>query len=542
VSRAELGGAVAIAVVAAALYLGTLGHGYALDDVYIAGENPIVLELRWREAATRPWWPPQQGVDWRASNWRPLATLSLLVDRALATSLEGAARLHHLGNSLLHGAVVLALLPLARRLAGPGWPALAALALFAAHPSHTEAVAPVVGRSDLLGALGALLALAGFLRHRETGSRAALAAGAAAYAAGLLGKESAAPVLLLLPCADLLLRGARPRELLARASLAAYAPFAGVALLYAVARVLVLGRAALLHAQAEQLGVADRLVFAAQNAAVSLRLLALPNRFHHLLTTLPADAPVTYPLATGLAATACVALALAIGVGWLGLARRSGPAAFAWLGALATWLPTSGLLPTGSGVALRFLLLPTAFAACAVARALAALVRARPRLWPLAAGATALALAAEAATTLRRIPAWRDNQSFYASVLAESPDCYTAHFGLASALEELPQPDRVRSRALLRRAIEIAPPTTHGLEARVNLGVSYLRAGQLDEALEIYDGAIAVAPDRFEPYLHRALLHRQAGREAEARADLARALERNPALPETDPMRAAIER
>jgi tetratricopeptide (TPR) repeat protein len=273
---------------------------------------------------------------------------------------------------------------------------------------------------------------------------------------------------------------------------------------------------------------------------VSLGLLVLPNRFHHLLTTLPTDAPVTYPLATGLAAAACMALALGVGVGWLGLVRRAGPGAFAWLGALATWLPTSGLLPTGSGVALRFLLLPTAFVACAVARALAALVRARPRLWPLAAGAAALGIAAETATTLRRIPAWRDNQAFYASVLAESPECYTALFGLASALEELPQPDRVRSRVLLRRAIEIAPEATHGLEARVNLGASYLRAGQLDEALAAYDGAIAVAPDRFEPYLHRAELHQRAGRKALALADLERALERNPALPEADQIRAAI--
>jgi len=538
--RRELLFALTLAALSTALYLPTLRHDYTLDDLFIARDNPVVAELRWREAATSPWWPPQHGIDWHAANWRPLATLSLVAERSVSAT--AVPRLHHLGNALLHGALVLALLPLARRLAGPGWPALAALALFAVHPSHTEAVAPVVGRSDLLGALGALLALAGFLRHRETGSRAALAAGASAFGAGLLGKESAAPILLLLPCADVLLRGLRPRELLAPRSLAAYVPFAAVAALYAAARVAVLGRAALVHGQAEQLGIGERVVFAAHNTAVSLGLLIFPNRFHHLLTTLPTDAPITYPLPTGLAAAGFVTLALAVGTGWLALARRSRPGAFAWLGALVTWLPTSGLLPTGTGTALRFLLLPSAFAACGAARGLAAAVRARPRARPLVAATLAIAVTAETATTLRRTPAWRDNGAFFASVLDESPDCYTALFSLASYLEELPQPDRVRSRALLRRAIEIAPETTHGLEARVNLGSSFLRAGQVQEALTAFAEAIAAAPNRFEPYLYRGLTLQRIGRNAEARADFERVLELNPALPEAAEIRAAIDR
>ncbi len=536
--RRELAGALAIAAGAVLLHLPALRHGYALDDLFVVAENPVVAELRWREALLAPWWPPQHGVDWRASNWRPLATLSLVAERAAAG--QAALRLHHATNALLHGALVLALFPLARRLAGSGGPALAACALFAAHPAHVEAVAPVVGRSDLLGALGALGALAAFLRYRETGRSSWLVAAATAFGVGLAGKESAAPVLLLLPCADLLVRGLRVRELFARRTLAAYLPFAAVAVVYAAARVAVLGRAAFVHGQAGGYGPLGRLVFAAHNAAVSLGLLVFPNRIHHVLTTLPADAPVTYPLPQGLAAVGFAAFALAILAGWALCLRASPRGAFAWLAAVATWLPTSGLAPTGSGVALRFLLLPSAFAACGVARALAAAARARPGQARLAAAALCLAVAAGVATTLRRIPAWRDDGTLLAAILAEAPDCYTALYGLGNHLESVPEPDRPGARSLYRRAIAIAPGRTAGLEARVNLANSYASAGEWEDALATYADAIAAAPGRFEPLLNRALLLAKLGRAREALADFERALERNPRLPDAERIRERL--
>src|SRR5206468_1666626 len=101
---------------------------------------------------------------------------------------------------------------------------------------------------------------------------------------------------------------------------------------------------------------------------------------------------------------------------------------------------------------------------------------------------------------------------------------------------------RVRSRALLRRAIAIAAEGTHGLEARVNLASSFLAAGQVPEALAAYADAIAAAPDRFEPYLYRGLTLERIGRRAEARADFERVLALNPALPQAEQLRAAIAR
>jgi len=315
-----------------------------------------------------------------------------------------------------------------------------------------------------------------------------------------------------------------------------------VAAIYAAARIAVLGRAALVHGQPEGYDLLGRLAFAAHNAVVSLNLLVHPVRFHHLITTLPGDAPRTYPLPEGLAAAGFAAVAIAIGGGWIFLVRCAPRGAFAWLAAVVTWIPTSGLVPAGAGVALRFLLLPSAFAACGAAIALDAAVRARPALRPVAAAVVCLAVGASAATTLRRVPAWRDNGALFESVRVEVPDSYGALLGLGSYLQSLPQPDHVYVRSLYHRAIEVAPEPTGAVEARLNLAYSYASTGEIANVLATYADAIAAAPNHFEPRLARAMVFAELGRTQDALADFDRALVLNPALPEAECLRESIRR
>lgn len=73
----------------------------------------------------------------------------------------GAARGFHAGNIGLHGLVCAALVPVYRRLLDgsqqPRQRALLGAATFAVHPVHTEAIANVAGRAELLSALAVLL-------------------------------------------------------------------------------------------------------------------------------------------------------------------------------------------------------------------------------------------------------------------------------------------------------------------------------------------------------------------------------------------------
>jgi hypothetical protein len=540
-----------VAVMAVAIYLPTVRNGYVFDDEVIVRVNPVVADERFGEALTTPYWPALEGITAGASNWRPLAVFSFVMDRRAP---GGVPLIHHAVNALLHGLVVLALFPIARRLAGRGWPGLVAIGLFAAHPAHTQVVAPIVGRTDLLAALGTLVALECFLRSRElpepgTGRAWWLWLGAAAWAVGLGGKESAAPLLLLLPAADMLLLDRGWRELIGR-SARAYLPFVAVAVLYAVARVAVLGGAALHHAGAVDYTVPERLLFAAHNAVVSTGLLAAPRSFHHLVTTLPDNAAFTYPDPTGLAAVGFALGGMVIGLGWLALLRRAPRSAFVWLAALLTWLPTSGLIPAGAGVSMRFLFLPSAFFASGVALGAARLACGRPVLGRAVLVLLALIVVGGAWRSAGRAASWRNNGSFYRAIIDEEPLCVTAHHNLGSWYASRRHPDLDKARSHYAEAARIAGDTEQGFDARLNLAITYelnssgSRYGSgapVGRAEEIYLELIEVAPDRAEPYLNLAVLLERRGIPAAALRRYREFLARDPDHPRRDEVRRRVE-
>ena len=547
VERYEWLAAALVAALSVAIYLPTLRNGYVFDDEVIVRVNPVVAQEQFSKALTVPYWPALEGITAGAPNWRPLAVFSFVVDRRVP---GGVPFIHHAVNAVLYGLVVLALFPVARRLAGRGWPALVAIGLFAAHPAHAEVVSPIVGRTDLLAALGTLVALECFLRFRELpepdpgrqGRVWWLWLGAAAWAVGLAGKESAVPLLLLLPVADRLLLDRRGRELVGRSAMA-YLPFVAVAVLYAVARVAVLGGAALHHAGAVDYTVPQRLLFAAHNAVVSVALLAAPVRFHHLVTTLPDNAPFTYPDPTGLVALAFAAGGLVIGLGWLILLGSARRFAFVWLAALLTWLPTSGLLPAGAGVSMRFLFLPSAFVACGVALGAAAIGRDRPALGRVVSLLLLVGVVVGAGLSAWRSTLWRNNGSFYRAIIAEEPRCVTAHHNLGSWNASRRRPDLDKARSHYAEAARIAGDTEQGFNARLNLaithelnssGTRYGAGAPVQRAEEIYLELIEVAPDRAEPYLNLAILLERRGIPAGALRRYREFLARDPDHPRRD--------
>ena len=78
------------------------------------------------------------------------------------------------------------------------------------------------------------------------------------------------------------------------------------------ARFAVLGDVAFTNTNADEMGLVGRLGFAARNAVYSLVLLIAPLRTHHMLSTLPTDAPYTFPLPSAAMSVAYALLALPI--------------------------------------------------------------------------------------------------------------------------------------------------------------------------------------------------------------------------------------
>ncbi len=185
----------ALALVAACVgasfvvWLPSLFAGFTGDDL----EGILRASSRGRRFA---------GLDYSAVQWRPLSNLSLWLDRTV-WGLDASG--FHLTNVVLNGLVAALVAVLADRLWDaavrsraadplPRWvPGGLAAAVFLVLPSHSEAVAWVGGRGDLLVAVGALASLLCWwtaTRQGRTDLRWVLAA-LVALAGALLAKETA---------------------------------------------------------------------------------------------------------------------------------------------------------------------------------------------------------------------------------------------------------------------------------------------------------------------------------------------------------------
>lgn len=155
-----------VAGVAVATYLTALPNGFVSDARSLIPENPSLLNSSdWLAWFVRPYY-------WGANVtsgflYRPLTVVSYL----MTLPIGGASPLPFLvGNIALHAAASVLVLALGRRLLDPRTAWLGAL-LFAAHPLHTEAVAWIGGRPDLLAAVFGLASACSFCRATERGCR-----------------------------------------------------------------------------------------------------------------------------------------------------------------------------------------------------------------------------------------------------------------------------------------------------------------------------------------------------------------------------------
>lgn len=453
-----------VAVLLAALlpYANTLRNGFVFDDVPVVAENRAIRSLGNLPALFRSdWW---QGRTSRQLVYRPLAMATFALDHALLPAADGpaparlpdsAALPFHAQNVLWHAAASLALLLLVRCTFGS--PAIAATAalLFAVHPVHTEAVAGIVGRTELMAAAFSFLALAAGRRFVTAAlpRPSWLVLAALALLAALLSKENAI-VVPLLPLLWLLHRPAeRPRVLRLVAALGL------VALLYLGVRTSVVGSLTGITALPLQPGTVDvdnplatapgaaRLFTALRLFGHVLRLLAAPR-------TLSADySYAQIPVVGSMdgATLLCLAAAAGLLAGAFQLRRRSPEAAHGILFFFATSLLTSNLLfPIGTILGERLLYLPSAGACIAAAAALGALAR---RSRPAALVLTILLLGAGAARSAVRNRDWRDNRALFTVTAVTSPRSCKALNGYAAELVEQGRDEE--AIALARQALEI---------------------------------------------------------------------------------------
>ncbi|RIL07532.1 MAG: hypothetical protein DCC71_02610 [Proteobacteria bacterium] len=467
--------AAGVALLVACAYLPSLRNGFVYDD-----HEVIVVQPRPAGVAdlARVFGEPHfRGLPY----YRPIVRASLLAQKAVHGD---APALFHLGNAVLAGAAAAAayLLLRAPALAISAPFAFAAAACFALHPVASSAVLPIAsGRETLMPALFALASTAAWLRARR-GLAALL------FAAALGSKEQSAVLPFLFVAADALglAREAPPLRLrAARAWTRRYAAVVAVALAYVAVRGSVLGGTAVEWAIDEApLAPLGSLLFGAQVA------LAPFAQLHYE----PDPSVWASPVRVAAAAAALAALAV--------FAVRSGApsprAALFWIvWFVATQLPTANVFRQEAPFDERYAFLALlAFPAVAAASASAAATSPARRRAALAV-ATALAVLL-AATTLGRMPSFRDDAAFAAQWLRTNPRAPEAHHLLAVvAMQEGRLDDAVTHH---RDALAGASGSP---DLHVNLAVALAETGRSDEARRELERALALDPGH--PEAHSAL-------------------------------------
>src|SRR5688500_11347592 len=154
--------ALLVAALALAAGFSSLANGFAYDDVYIlekAGRHSMAGW--WRDFATT-YWPRSMGGD----GYRPLTVIAFRAEWVLG---DGKPLLFHAVNVALHVFTTIAVFALGTTLL-PFAAAIVTAALYAVHPVHVEAIANVVGQSELFVALLFTAAVVLYVRQRNAGT------------------------------------------------------------------------------------------------------------------------------------------------------------------------------------------------------------------------------------------------------------------------------------------------------------------------------------------------------------------------------------
>jgi len=202
-SRGSLGGSPSrwwswlIPVAAAAiLYYPSLNGELVWDDGIVQKDQMVAFRN-----LHDVFFPPRGIPQWGTSYYRPMVTLTYLLDQALFG--RGAARGPHAAVVLYHLIATLFMWLLARQVLHQQrwaeWGAVATGVLFAVHAIHTESVCWITGRSDTVAAMFFLPAVVTALHYRDRGARWALIVSPLLYLCAVLSKEVALSALLVVP-------------------------------------------------------------------------------------------------------------------------------------------------------------------------------------------------------------------------------------------------------------------------------------------------------------------------------------------------------
>ena len=524
------------------VFLNTLGNSFVSDDLDFIVDH-MYTRNPWDITGIFTSTIRENYEVFRKENlYRPITIWSFALNYA-AGGLSPVG--YHLVKVLLHGLNTALVYLLARVLFRTQKIALVAGLLFALHPIHTEAVAWVSGRAELLAAFFLLSAWLLYLRSFATltVTRWSFILSLIGFAMAVLSKENALLLPVLLMLSDLMLRPeVGPRYLrhnyirILKKGFLRYGPYIAVIVLYFAARFVLLDRSFLYDYDAipfienplASLPFLTRALTAVKVVAYYMLLLFWPVTLSHTYSY------NAIPLAASLIEPQVVISILAIiGAFILGAitfvkCRQIGFCIIYFFVMLA---PASNLLiAIGTIMGERLLYLPSVGLCLLMgilwSRLTLSLHNAGSRALLNAIRAAAiLILALLAYRTVLRNEDWKDERSLWGSAAKVVPQSAKVWWNLGKHLADSGR--HVDAMRKYENALRIYP-TYEG--AFVAMGAALIEDGRLDEAIRLYEGRLQAEPENENWRLHLGAVRMRNG-------EVERAIEEFRAVLEADPRR-----
>ncbi|MBI2967182.1 MAG: tetratricopeptide repeat protein [Bacteroidetes bacterium] len=534
-----------VALVAMGLYANTLHHGYVLDDYSVIKENwivkkgiagiPDILKTSYRYG----YWNDAGTL------YRPLALIMFAVEYQLS---PGNSSISHFGNIILYALTgfILTVL-LFKLLAGhhPFIPLIISL-FFISHPVHTEVVANIKSRDEILCFLFALISVLLLLNFIEKNKKTSLVLSLISFLFAFFSKENAIVYLAIFPLVLWFFTDTKLKQIVFISVL-----YLLPALIYLVCRRVVLGDVM----GEDKVDVIDNLLVAAPGkiSQVATALVIIGKYFYLLVFPHPLSCDYSYnqiPAASMNDPVPIISLFILIILIAFSVAGffKKNLFSFAILFSLVTFSIYSNLLLLiGSSMGERFLYHASLGYVMITGMAIGKFFYRGSRSFEITSWKTfipankfififcLLIAALYGYKTIVRNRDWQSNYSLYKKDVITSPNSARTHYYYALEL--------VQSKALktgnpseknkyldmaiaeFSRAAEIYPPYPDAYDQR---GLAWYRKGNLEQAMESYELALKYNPGKATTLSNMGAIYFNAGNYSKALESYQKAVQYHP--------------
>ncbi|MEL7534143.1 MAG: tetratricopeptide repeat protein [Bacteroidota bacterium] len=533
-----------LALVAALLYAPSSNFDYAFDDDVYTKLNKVTNEGLGRMGDIFGKGSVYGFSDENFGTYRPITLLTFALEKDPQQAFDPG--LSHKVNLFLYGLCAFVLFGTLLQLL-PKLPWLISFficLLFVVHPVHTEVVANVKSREEILALLFGLTSIWLLLKAAGSKQWLWLIAAGFSYTLSLLSKESTFPWVLVFPLVLWLFTDRNWKTILGQSLV-----FLGLAVFFYYLRLFIFDPIP------KGSGVADnyinnfimagdtfgeRLATAISVIGKYLSLLFFPHPLR------PDYSYAQVPITTWGDPKVYLSLLAYLGIGfgslWLIVKRKQWGFGMAfYLLTLSTAALTPLMFRNVSALAERFLFTPSLGFCFAFVLGLYGLwksVRPKANALPLYAFLSLICIAG-LVKTYQQIPVWQNNQTLFRYAAEVSPNSFRTHLNLAEVLRvggEQTPPQNPQRQALFQQSIASYERSLAIYDGEgntwYNLGVCYQSTGQLNQAVNAFNKAIALQKQLGPSANNLGVIYFQSGNFTQAQDYFRQAIEAEPNKPD----------